>query len=675
MAQRPTTKKTGKKPATRSRAPAKPAAARKAGGKQGPSGRPRRRGFWRTALRWAAVSFIWGSLALAGLIGWYVLDLPDPDMLAGDRKGSVTVLAADGSVLATYGELHGTPLHYEDLPPALIQAVLATEDRRFFSHPGVDLRGIARAAWANLRAGGVVEGGSTITQQLAKNLFLTPERSFKRKIQEALLALWLERRFTKQELLAIYFNRVYLGSGTYGADAAARRYFGKPVGELNLAECAMIAGLLKAPSRFNPASDAAAARARTAEVIDNMVEAGFIDASAAEGAKLAPLDLVGPRLAGGSARYAADWVVSRASDYIGTVAGDIVITTTIDSTMERAAGDVLSSALAGEGAERNAHQGALVAMAPDGAVLAMVGGADYSTSQFNRAVQAQRQPGSAFKLFVYLAALESGMRPDDVVIDQPVTIQGWSPGNFNGEYQGAVTLRQALADSINTVAADTAWRVGIKNVVGVAHRLGITAELPSLPSLALGATEVNPLELTAAYAALANQGNIAWPYVITRIATRDGQVLYQRPEMPQQRVLDPAVVAAMVDMLQANIQFGTGHAAAIDRPAAGKTGTSQDFRDAWFVGFTRNIVTGVWVGNDDNSPMNRVTGGGLPAHIWSAFMVRAEAGRPAMALIDATPPAVETQTGDGGFDSLLDTLFGELAGGEATPPDDRGRDR
>ncbi len=673
MAKRPTPKKTGKKPAPRSRATTKPGAA-----KQGaPKRAGERRSFWRTMLRWAAVSFIWGTLALAGLIGWYVLDLPDPDMLAGERKGSVTVLAADGSVLATYGELHGTPLHYEDLPPALIQAVLATEDRRFFSHPGVDLRGIARAAWANLRAGGVVEGGSTITQQLAKNLFLTPERSFKRKIQEALLALWLERRFSKQELLAIYFNRVYLGAGTYGADAAARRYFGKPVGELSLAECAMIAGLLKAPPRFNPAADPAAARARTAEVIDNMVEAGFIDAAAAEGAKLAPLDLVGPRVAGGSARYAADWVVSRAADYIGTVAGDIVITTTIDPQMERAAGDVLAAALAGEGMERNAHQGAIVAMAPDGAVMAMVGGADYSASQFNRAVQAQRQPGSAFKLFVYLAALEAGMRPDDVVIDQPVTIQGWSPGNFDGDYRGAVSLRQALADSINTVAADVAWRVGMKNVVGLAHRLGITAELPPLPSLALGTTEVTPLELTAAYAALANQGNIAWPYVITHIATREGQVLYQRQTMPQQRVLDPAVVAGMVDMLAANIQTGTGKAAAIDRPAAGKTGTSQDYRDAWFVGFTRGLVTGVWVGNDNNTPMDRVTGGGLPARIWSEFMLRAEAGRPVLALLDAAPPPGETDAGgDGGsFDALLDSLFGELAGGEATPPDDRGRDR
>jgi len=672
MAKRPTTKKAG----------SKPAASRSRGGATGKA-RPRspaeRRSFWRILLRWSAVSFIWGMLALAGLVGWYVLDLPDPDMLAHEREGSVTVLAADGAVLATYGELHGAVLHYEDLPPALIQAVLATEDRRFFDHFGVDLRGIARAAWANLRAGGVVEGGSTITQQLAKNLFLTPERSFKRKIQEALLALWLERRFTKQELLAIYFNRVYLGAGTYGADAAARRYFGKPVGELSLAECAMIAGLLKAPSRFNPAADPAAARARASEVIDNMVEAGFIDAAAAEGSKLAPLDLVGPRVAGGAGRYAADWVVSRAADYIGTVAGDIVITTTIDAQLERAAGDALAAGLAGEGAERNAHQGALIAMAPDGAVRAMVGGADYGASQFNRAVQAQRQPGSAFKLFVYLAALEAGMRPDDVVIDAPVTIQGWSPGNFDGEYRGAVTLREALAESINTVAAETAWRVGMKNVVAVAHRLGITETLPLLPSLALGATEVTPLELTAAYAALANQGNIAWPYVITRIATREGQVLYQRQAMPLERVLAPDIVAGMVDMLAANIQYGTGKAARLNRPAAGKTGTSQDYRDAWFMGFTRGLVTGVWVGNDDNSPMNRVTGGGLPAHIWSAFMTRAEAGQPVLALLDAAPSSqalvTETTGEGGGFDSLLDSLFGELAGGNATPPDEKGRDR
>ena len=664
MAKRPTTKRPARKPAAgKHPAPSRTRAARP-------------RGFWRILLHWAAVTCIWGLLALAGLVGWYVLDLPDPDMLARGRQGSVTVLAADGAVLATYGELHGAALHYDDLPPALVQAVLATEDRRFFDHVGVDLRGIARAAWANLRAGGVVEGGSTITQQLAKNLFLTPERSFKRKIQEALLALWLERRFSKQELLAIYFNRVYLGAGTYGADAAARRYFGRPVGELSLAECAMIAGLLKAPSRFNPASDPAAARARASEVIDNMVEAGFIDAGAAEGAKLAPLDLVGPRVAGGAGRYAADWVVSRAADYIGTVAGDIVITTTIDAQLERAAGDALAAGLAGEGAERNAHQGALIAMAPDGAVRAMVGGADYGASQFNRAVQARRQPGSAFKLFVYLAALETGMRPDDVVIDAPVTIRGWAPGNFDGEFRGPVTLREALAQSINTVAAETAWRVGMIKVVDVAHRLGITETLPPLPSLALGATEVTPLELTAAYAALANQGNIAWPYVITQIATRDGQVLYQRPAMPVQRVLAPDVVAGMIDMLSANIAVGTGKAARIDRPAAGKTGTSQDYRDAWFMGFTRGLVTGVWVGNDDNSPMNRVTGGGLPAHIWAAFMTRAEAGKPALALLDAVPATQDRDVAatpeTGGFDSLLDSLFGELVGGNATPPYDRG---
>jgi penicillin-binding protein 1A len=548
------------------------------------------------------------------------------------------VQGADGRVLATYGELHGDIIHFEELPHSLIQAVVATEDRRYFEHVGIDLRGIARAALANIRAGGVVQGGSTITQQVAKNLFLTPERSFKRKAQEALLALWLERRFTKEEILAIYLNRVYLGAGTYGVDAAARRYFDKSARDLTLPEAAMIAGLLKAPSRYNPAADPAAARARSAEEIDNMVEAGFTDEATARAAKAAPLNLAGNRPAGGDARYATDWVVVRATDYIGVARQDLIIVTTLDPNLQRAAQEALANGLAGEGAERNAGEGAVVSMAPDGAILAMVGGSGYATTQFNRAVQARRQPGSAFKLFVYLAALEAGMRPGDTVEDRPISIEGWSPRNFDGEFDGPMTLAQAFAGSTNTVAAETAWRIGMGRVIEAAHRLGIDEEMQVLPSLALGTTEVSPLELTAAYAVIANQGVEAWPYVIVEIRTRAGEVLYRREMPPIRRLVEPAVQADLSGMLEGTIEDGTGRAAMIAWPAAGKTGTSQDYRDAWFVGFTRQIVTGVWIGNDNGAAMNRVTGGGLSARIWADYMATAQQRLPQLTLVDTTVP-------------------------------------
>lgn len=668
-----------KKKTTKMAAPGKrgaePAARKKAAAPE----TPRRRWRWlRLFLRWSAVAFIWCTLAVFGLIGWYILDLPDPDGLINQRPPSVTVLGSDGEVLATYGELHGETLHFEDLPEPLIQAVLSTEDRRFFEHIGIDLRGIARAAWANIQAGGVVQGGSTITQQAAKNLFLTPERSFKRKAQDALLALWLERRFTKEEILAIYLNRVYLGAGTYGVDAAARRYFNKSARDLTLPEAAMIAGLLKAPSRYNPANDPAAARLRSAEVIDNMVEAGFIDEDTARAAKAAPLDLAGNRPAGGDARYATDWIVARATDYIGTARQDLVIVTTIDPSLQRAAQDALSAGLGEEGAERNTAQGAIVSMAPDGAVLAMVGGSDYGVSQFNRATLAERQPGSAFKLFVYLAALEAGHSPHDVVEDRPITIDGWSPSNFDGGYDGPMTLTEAMAGSTNTVAAEVAWRIGMQNVIDAAHRLGIDQDMIEIPSLALGATEVTPLEMTAAYAAIANQGLSAWPYVIAEIRTRNGAVLYQRGGHDPVRLVDHRVNADLAAMLKTAVEQGTGRNAAIAWPSGGKTGTSQDHRDAWFVGFTRQIVTGVWVGNDNGAAMDQITGGGLPARIWASYMNVAQQGLPQLALVDpvsSTTTYAADETGNDGFGSLIGGLLNELGGSGAADPDWRKAER
>ena len=687
MAKKPA-KKAAKKPAKKPQrakptAPAKNAAPRPAKQATPKKTRPPR-SFPGKVLHGFAVATIWGLIAFGLLMGWYALDLPNPTDLASERRPGVSIVTEDGTVLANYGELHGEAMHYEDLPPHLVDAVVATEDRRFFDHFGLDMIGIARAIVANLRAGAIVQGGSTISQQVAKNLFLTPERSFKRKVQEAMLALWLERQFTKEQILAIYMNRVYLGGGAFGVDAAAHRYFDKPARELDLAESAMIAGLLRAPSRLAPTSNLGAAQARAAVVLGAMVDAGRLDAESAAIAIAEPAAPAARVSRGDDVRYATDWVMALAADYIGPARDDLVIVTTLRIDAQRAAEAALGDALAAASDEQQASQAALVAMTPDGAVRAMVGGVDYGQSQFNRATQALRQPGSAFKLFVYLAALEQGRSPNDVVVDRPIQIEGWAPGNFGGDFAGQMTLREALAQSVNTVAAETAWAAGIENVVAMAQRLGITTDLQPLPSLALGTAEVTPLELTSAYATLANQGREVWPYAILEIRTRSGSVLYSRYALSGRQVLDPHTVANMTDMLTAAVQGGTGRAAQLDRPVAGKTGTSSDFRDAWFIGLTRDMVAGVWVGNDNGAPMNRVTGGGLPARIWAEFMSRTLAGTEARALVDAAPAGsvgvidyseVSNQTGQG-FDNVMENLFEELAGGGGENPDrSNNRDR
>ncbi len=612
---------------------------------------------WRMilpVLRWSVIATIWASVIVGALVGWYALDLPDPDRLISDRTPSVTVLDSRDRILATYGDFRGEIVPFDRLPPDLVAAVIAVEDRRFFDHGGMDVFGVLRALVANLRAAAVVQGGSTITQQVIKNVFLTPERSLKRKIKEVLLAFWLERKFTKEEILAIYLNRVYLGSGAFGIAAASHRYFGKKAGELSLGESAMIAGLLKAPSRDNPFNNPGRAIGRTATVLDSMVDAGFIDRDRAGQAKATPLVLAIASNSGGDARYATDWVAARASEYIGVATRNLIISTTIDATLQEKARDALIAGLA-EGGPASAGEGAIVSMRPDGAVTAMVGGSGYARTQFNRAVHAYRQPGSAFKLFVYLAALEDGWRPDTGVEDRPVSINGWSPGNFREGYEGAMTLAEAFAGSVNTVAADTAWKVGIANVIEVAHRLGIDRALPVLPSLALGTTELSLLELTSAYGTMANQGLANWPWVIREVRTSSGEVLYRRHTLPAPRLIEPSVHAAMTAMLGKVMEDGTGRAARIDWPAGGKTGTSQDFRDAWFIGFSRQYVTGVWVGNDDGSPTGKVTGGGLPARIWADYMAQALAGEPALGLVDHAPEPAR-----GAVTDFFSDLLGEL---------------
>ncbi|MBK20626.1 MAG: penicillin-binding protein [Rhodospirillaceae bacterium] len=584
-------------------------------------GRPRSR--WATFFKWTVVFTIWTGLIVAGVLAYYAWDLPDLDKLeTPSRRPSVTILASDSSVIATYGHLHSGTVKFNEVPPFFIQAIIATEDRRFFDHIGVDLLGIARAAITNLRAGRVRQGGSTLTQQLAKNLFLTPERSFGRKIRELLLAFWLEARFSKKQIFTIYLNRVYLGSGTYGVGAAANRYFGKKVRQLSLRESAVLAGLLKAPTRYSPLRNKKLGLTRANQVLDNMVAAGFLTRRDAARAKSEKLRLVG-RSTGSGARYFTDWILDRAAGFVGRTDRDLIIKSTLSPRMQRIAEDKVAGMLNKQGRIRNVGQAALVSISPNGAIKAMVGGRRYAASQFNRATQALRQPGSAFKLFVYLAAMEAGLRPGEFVIDGPVSIKGWRPRNYSGRYLGRITLREALAKSVNTAAVKVSERVGRQNVVKAAERLGITSKLKGHPSIALGAGEASLLDMTAAYAVFANRGYPAWPFGILEIRDGQKQLLYRRSSTGAGRLVEPESVRKIQSMLSDVIISGTGRRAKMQRPAAGKTGTSQGFRDAWFIGFTAELATGVWLGNDNSSPMKNVSGGSLPTILWRRFMIDA----------------------------------------------------
>jgi penicillin-binding protein 1A len=605
----------------------------------------------------AVLLSLWAAILGGGVLGYFALTLPDTGQLTkSQRRPSITILAADRSLLATYGDLFGQPLSLKEMSPYLPEAVMATEDRRFYSHFGIDLVGLLRAASADLAAGHVVEGGSTITQQLAKNLFLTPERSLGRKIRETLLALWLEHRFTKDQILEIYLNRVYLGAGTYGVDAAAHRYFGTSARRTDLYQSAMIAGLLKAPTRFNPISDRDKAMARTAQVLSNMVEAGFITrreaAAAAATGSLAATNSAVP-----GSWYFADWVAGQLADFTGSGNRDLTVVTTLDPQLQSEAEAAIAGTIARDGAKMAVSQGALVAMSTDGAVRAMVGGRSYDGSQFNRATQAQRQPGSAFKPFVYLAGLEAGLQPSDHFVDGPIQIGGWRPRDYGNRYQGDMTMAEALAQSINTVAVQVALRAGIDNIIAVAHGLGITSPLTRDASIALGTDEVNLLELVSAYAPFANGGAGVWPHGIAEIRDSDGDILYRPTGSGPGRVVSAELTGAMNAMLSGVVDHGTGRIAALPRPAAGKTGTTQDYRDAWFIGYTADLVTGVWLGNDDDKPMNKVTGGSLPAQTWRNFMLAATRSMPVRALPDIAAPQTMAVTGVAS-PGLFDGFFG-----------------
>jgi penicillin-binding protein 1A len=587
------------------------------------------RRFFGNVFYWSAVLGLWGVIAAIGVIVWVGAHLPPIQSLAvPKRPPTIQVTGLDGSILATRGEMAGTNIALKDLPAHLPKAFIAIEDRRFYSHMGIDPFGIFRAAAANVMHRGVSQGGSTLTQQLAKNIFLTQERTMMRKLQEVELALWLEHKYSKNEIIELYLNRVYFGSGAYGVEAAAQKYFGKSARSVTLAEAAMLAGLVKSPSRLAPNRNPDGAERRAHTVLGAMADAGFITEAQAKATIGNPAAYAVKPVGAGTVNYVADWIIDVLDDLVGQVDQNIVVETSIDPKLQSVAEAAIIDELAAKSVKFNVTQGALVAMTPQGAVRALVGGRNYADSQFNRAVTAKRQPGSAFKPFVFLTAIENGLAPDTMRQDAPINVRGWTPENYTREYFGAVTLTQALAMSLNTVAVRLGLEVGAKNVVRTAHRLGIASKLEPNASIALGTSEVTLLELTGAYAPFANGGQSATPHVVERIRTLEGnKTLYKRPKELFGQVVDTRAVGMMNAMMQETLLSGTARKAEIPGwSAAGKTGTSQDFRDAWFVGYTANLVTGVWLGNDDNSPTKKATGGGLPVEVWTRFMRTAHQG-------------------------------------------------
>ncbi|HEY0293042.1 MAG TPA: penicillin-binding protein 1A [Hansschlegelia sp.] len=589
--------------------------------------RPPRRGLIGRMISVVVVLALFGAVGVGGVVTYYASRLPPIQNLeVPKRPPNVLLVGYDGKPLANRGETGGASVPLSEMPKFVPQAFIAIEDRRFYDHWGVDVFGLLRALKTNILRGGVSQGGSTLTQQLAKNLFLTPERSLERKVQEAVLAFWLERKFGKQKILEMYLNRVYFGAGAYGVEAASQRYFGKSIRKVNVSEAAMLAGLVKAPSRLSPSHDPEAARARADVVLAAMADEGYISRDQAQTAFRVSPPSPAPKPEG-AVGYAADWVMDQLDSLVGLYDEDLVVETTIDPQLETEAERDLADAIAKRGPKLKISQGVLVSLGPDGAVRALVGGKSYAESQFNRAVEAKRQPGSAFKPFVYLTALQLGLNPETVRVDAPLQLKGWNPENYSRRYGGPMTLTYALSRSINTVAVRLGVEVGPDKVVQTAHDMGITSPLSPNPSIALGTSEVSPLELASAYAPFANGGFEAKPYIVRSVKTAQGEPLYKRPTTEPKMIVDDERVGMMNSMLSETLSAGTARGASLPGwQAAGKTGTSQDFRDAWFVGYTAQFVTAVWLGNDDNSPTNHASGGGLPVEIWSRFMKRAHDG-------------------------------------------------
>lgn len=621
--------------------------------------RPARRRKLRFGVRLASFMLTAGVFA-ALLLVFVTVPKLQRDIEAGPAAAlALTVLDAEGNEIGSRGGSSAPIVPLGELPPYLVKAFVATEDRRFYSHFGIDLRGIARAAWVNMRSGGLVEGGSTITQQLAKNLYLDSDRTLWRKAQEALIALWLESNYTKDEILTLYLNRVYMGAGNYGIDAAAHYYFGKSARDVSLAEAAVLAGLPKAPSRFAPTNDLALAQARASVVLDRLVGNGDLTAEEVAGARAHPA-VVAARDKRDGPQYFVDWVAGEVRSLLPEAHGRLIVKTTLDPKRQRAAEAAIRDALKDNGSGRSVGQGAAIALAPNGAILAMIGGKSYLESQFNRATQAERQPGSAFKPIVYLTALEQGFTPTSEIEDSPIALGEWSPKNSNARYAGTVTLTQALARSINTVAVKLAEHVGVKNIADTAARLGIVSPIQSNLSIALGSSEVTLLELTSAYSTFATDGRRAVPFGVTEITSLEGETLYKNTPATI-RVTDPANAHAMTYMLRRVITEGTGlRADPGDREAAGKTGTSQDNRDAWFIGYTANEIAGVWFGNDDNTPMKSASGGNFAAVAWRGYIKASQTGVPPAPLPGAyeeMPVAQELHAPIKGFLSQLADLF------------------
>jgi penicillin-binding protein 1A len=593
------------------------------------------------------------------------LDL-SKDLYAINRPPSFTFLDANGHDIGHRGAQVGHRLSLDEMPAYLPAAFIATEDRRFYEHHGYDTRGLIRAAWVNWRAGHVVEGGSTITQQLAKILFLSPHRTYSRKWHEILDAAALEKKLSKRQILEVYLNRIYLGAGAFGVDGAAHAYFGKSAKHVTIAEAAMLASLTRAPTAFSPRRDLEAAQERASHVLQAMVETHAITQAQADDAREHPAEIMDGNIAA-ARNYFLDTAAEEAMRDVGAKDtapnSDLIVHTTLEPKLEDKARETVVQQLAMKGKRLHAGEAAVVVMKLDGAVSALIGGRDYEESVFNRATQAHRQPGSAFKPFVYLAAVENGISPWDTREDGPVDIDGWQPTNYGGRSYGTVTLATALAHSINTVTAGLAQEVGLAKVIDAAKRCGINSPLAENASLALGTSEVTPLELTSAYATIANDGQRVKPYFISEVDDGAGHIIYKHPAPATDQAVGEQPVKDLTAMLYGVVQEGTGRAAALpDREVAGKTGTTQDYHDAWFVGFTTDYVTGVWVGNDDSAPMRNVTGGSLPAAIWKIVMTKAEDGLPAKPL-NRSPPQAPDEDADSAY-----------ANGNTAPGYDRNED-
>jgi penicillin-binding protein 1A len=640
---------------------------------QQPQQRSRFRRYLITTLKVSLYTFVIAAVALIIAVSVAVSQLPSfQEMVRRDDLGQmIRVRAANGEIIQTMGPSFGEWIPYERIPPVMREAIIAVEDRRFRSHPGVDPIGIVRGVFVSASGGDRVRGVSTITQQLARNIFLSNERSFARKLREGILALALEWQFSKEQILELYLNRVYFGGGAYGIDAASRRFFGHSATQLSVGEAAIIAGLVKAPSNYSPTADMAAARDRGRVALGLMVENGAITQAQADSADLDTIRPARITQRQESTRYFIDWVLPQLNTLIDESRAPLDVWTTIDPVMQRVASGSINA-----NTPRGA-QGALITLDRDGAVRAMVGGRDYIGSSYNRATQANRQAGSSFKLFVYLTALEAGYRPETNVQDEPLTINGWSPRNSNGRFMGPIPVRIAFAYSVNTVAVRLAQQVGTSAVADMARRFGVTTPLETNPSMALGSNSVRLIDMTRAYASVARGGVGVTPYGIRRVTTADGTLLYQHPTEEPRVLVAPWVAAQMTELLQGVVERGTGRGAALGRPTAGKTGTTTSNKDGWFIGFSSGLTTGVWMGRDDNRALPGLSGGQAPARAFHDLMVRAVANRPVEQFqTDATGPEWEVEGGDNALLEIAppnDEPFVDADGnplGDGSPPRD-----